>query len=116
MASSVLDGFLVGLALVIAIGQTDKILGIESEGGNVPQELWSMLSQFAEWSWPTIAVGVGSLLALFAIERFWPRIPGALVVLFGAIILSLVFDFESLGIHIVGEIPGGLPPLGFPAW
>ena len=116
LASSVLDGFLVGLALVIAIGQTDKILGIESEGGNVPQELWSMVSQFAEWSWPTIAVGVGSLLALFAIERFWSRIPGALVVLFGAIILSSLFDFESHGIHIVGEIPGGLPPVGFPDW
>ena len=116
MASSVLDGFLVGLALVIALGQTDKILGIESEGGNVPQELWSMLSQFAQWSWPTIAVGIASLVALFAIERFWPRIPGALVVLFVAIILSSLFDFASHGIHIVGEIPAGMPPFGFPAW
>ena len=35
MASSVLAGFMVGLAIVIAVGQLDKVLGIESEGDNV---------------------------------------------------------------------------------
>ena len=114
MASSVLDGFLVGLALVIALGQTDKILGIESEGGNVPQELWSMLSQFAQWSWPTIAVGIASLVALFAIERFRPGLPGALVVMLAAIALSALLDWEGGGIHVVGEIPAELPNLSIP--
>jgi len=116
MASSVLDGFMVGLAVVIAVGQLDKILGVEAESGNVVQELWSMLSQIAAWSWPTIAVGVTSLAALFLIERFWPRLPGALIVLVLAIAASAIFDFESNGIHVVGQIPAGLPPIGFPDW
>jgi SulP family sulfate permease len=49
MASSVLSGFMVGLAIVIAVGQLDKILGIESEGGNVLEEFASMFSQFSDW-------------------------------------------------------------------
>jgi MFS superfamily sulfate permease-like transporter len=31
-----------------------------------------------------------------------------------AIVVSALLDFESRGIHIVGEIPGGLPPFGLP--
>ena len=68
MASSVLDGFMVGLAVVIAVGQLDKIFGIEAGGSNALVELGSMSSQLAEWSWPTIEVGTLSLAALFAIE------------------------------------------------
>jgi SulP family sulfate permease len=114
MASSVLAGFMVGLAIVIAVGQLDKILGVESEGGNVLQELDSMIDQFGDWDWPTILVGVGALAALFLIEEFLPRIPGALVVMLSAIALSAILDWEGGGIHVVGEIPAELPSLSLP--
>ena len=116
MASSVLTGFMVGLAIVIAVGQLDKILGVESEGDNVLQELGSMIEQFAEWSWPTVIVGVAALAALFLIEEFLPRLPGALIVMLVAIAASAIFGFEDAGIHVVGEIPAELPDLGFPEW
>lgn len=116
MASSVLTGFMVGLAIVIATGQLDKILGVESEGGNVLQELGSMLSQFSDWDWPTIAVGVAALAALFLIEEFAPKLPGALIVMLVAIAASAIFGFEDSGIHVVGEIPAELPSLGLPEW
>ena len=114
MASSVLAGFMVGLAIVIAVGQLDKILGVETEGGNVLQELESMIDQFGDWDWPTILVGVGALAALFLIEEFLPRIPGALVVMLSAIALSAILDWEGGGIHVVGEIPAELPSLSLP--
>ena len=116
MASSVLSGFMVGLALVIAVGQLDKILGVESEGGNVLQELGSMLEQFTDWDWPTIAVGAAALAALFLIEEFAPTLPGALIVMLVAIAASAIFDFEGGGIHVVGEIPAELPSLSLPEW
>jgi len=116
MASSVLSGFMVGLAIVIAVGQLDKIFGIESEGGNVLQELGSMFEQFSEWDWATIAVGAAALAALFLVEEFAPKIPGALVVMLVAIAASAIFDFEGAGIHVVGEIPAELPNLSIPEW
>ena len=116
MASSVLIGFMVGLAIVIAIGQLDKIFGIEAEGGNVPQEIGSMLEQFADWDWATIGVGAAALAALFLIERFVPKVPGALVVMLVAIAASVIFDFEGAGVLVVGEIPAELPSLGIPEW
>lgn len=114
MATSVLAGFMVGLAIVIAVGQLDKILGIEAEGDNVVADLRSMLAQFSDWDWPTIVVGVGALVALFAIARFFPKIPGALVVMLTAIALSAILNWEEAGIHVVGEIPAEMPTLGIP--
>jgi MFS superfamily sulfate permease-like transporter len=64
--------------------------------------------------WPTLVVGLISLALLFLIERYLPKVPGALTILVLAIIVSALLDFESRGIHIVGEIPGGLPPYGLP--
>jgi len=116
MASSVLAGFMVGLAIVIAVGQLDKLFGVESEGGNVVQELRSILSQFSEWDWPTIAVGVVALGLLFLLEETMPRLPGALMVMLLAILASVLLDFEGRGIHVVGEIPARLPELGLPEW
>ena len=54
------------------------------------------------------------LALLFLIERYLPRVPAAITVLVLAIIVSALLDFESRGIHIVGEIPAGLPSLGVP--
>jgi len=104
------------VALVIAVGQLDKILGIESEGGNVLQELGSMLEQFADWDWAAIAVGAVALAALFLIEQFAPKLPGALIVMLVAIAASVIFDFEGAGIEVVGEIPAELPSLSLPEW
>ena len=80
MSTSVLSGFMVGLAIVIAVGQLDKIFGIEAVGDNVLEDLGSMIDQFSDWDWPTVAVGLVALAALFAIERFLPVGAGNCVV------------------------------------
>jgi MFS superfamily sulfate permease-like transporter len=75
-----------------------------------------MLEQLADWSWPTVAIGVAALASLFLIERFLPKVPGALVVMLVAIALSALLNWEDSGIHVVGEIPAELPKLGVPEW
>jgi MFS superfamily sulfate permease-like transporter len=47
-------------------------------------------------------------------ERYIPKVPAAITVLFLAIIVSALVGFEDMGIHVVGEIPAGLPPIGLP--
>lgn len=114
MSASVLAGFMVGLAIVIAVGQLDKVVAVEAEGENVVRELGSIVRQFSDWDWPTVLVGVIALAALFLIEEYLPRIPGALVVMLAAIAASAFFDFDVRGIHVVGEIPAELPSLSLP--
>jgi len=116
MSQPVLDGFIVGLAITIAVGQLDKMFGIEAEGENVVREFLDIIAQIGDWHLATMVVGFVSLALLFAMHRFTPKIPAALTVVILAIIASAVFDFETAGIHIVGDIPSGLPPIGLPGW
>ena len=116
MSQPVLDGFIVGLAITIAVGQLDKMFGIEAEGQSVVREFLDIIAQIGDWHLGSMAVGFVSLAVLFLMHKFTPKIPAALTVVIFAILASAAFGFEDAGIHIVGDIPSGLPPIGFPGW
>jgi MFS superfamily sulfate permease-like transporter len=63
-----------------------------------------------------MVVGFVSLAALFLMHTYTPRIPAALTVVILAIVASALLGFDDRGIHIIGDIPAGLPPIGFPVW
>jgi high affinity sulfate transporter 1 len=111
----VLDGFVVGVAISIAVGQLDKVLGFEVEGAyDFVPDIVTIIANLDMIDWPTFIVGLSSLALLFILHRYAPNIPGALVVLILAIAASSLLAFESMGIHIVAEIPAGLPDFGYP--
>jgi high affinity sulfate transporter 1 len=114
LSRPVLDGFVVGVAISIAVGQLDKILGFEPEGYDFIPDILQFITNLNMIHWPTLIVGGISLALLFALHKFTPKLPAALIVLFLAIAASSLLDFESRGIHIVGEVLGGLPPFGLP--
>jgi high affinity sulfate transporter 1 len=116
LSRPVLDGFIVGVAITIVVGQLDKILGYEVtevELDFIP-DILLIISDLGMTHWPTLVVGLVSLALLFIIEKYLPRVPAAITVLVLAIVISALLDLESRGIHIVGEIPAGLPTLGMP--
>jgi len=114
LSRPVLDGFVVGVSTSIAVGQLDKVFGFEPDGYDFIPDLLLYITNLGMIHWPTFIVGAISLALLFIIHRFTPRLPAALVVLFLAIVASTLLDFESLGVHIVGDIPAGLPKFGLP--
>ena len=114
LSHPVLDGFVVGVAISIAVGQLDKILGYEPAGYNFVPELLQFVGHINLTHIPTLIVGGTSLALLFAMHKFTPKLPAPLVVLFLAITASTIFDFAARGIHIVGDIPAGLPKFGIP--
>ncbi len=113
LSRPVLDGFVVGVAISIAVGQLGKILGYEAEAAyDFVPDILAYIRDIGMTHIPTLVVGLVSLTLLFTLHKYTPRLPGALVVLFLAIALSGVFNFEAMGVHIVGEIPAGLPDFG----
>src|SRR4051812_20753307 len=75
-ARPVLEGFIVGLGLYIAIGQLPKVVGIEKPSGDTVAVLVRTVTDIGSWEWTTVAVGVAGLVALFALARFVPKLPG----------------------------------------
>lgn len=115
LSKPVMDGFVVGLAGFVVVGQLYKLFGVERPSGNTAEKLVETLRSLPDANWATFAVGAGALALLFILPRINAKIPAGLVVLFGAIGLSSMLGLESrYGIEVVGTLPQGLPVLSLP--
>ena len=54
------------------------------------------------------------MAALLIMRRVNRALPGPLIVVAAAIVVSAVYDLQSRGVAIVGEVPAGLPQLTIP--
>jgi SulP family sulfate permease len=114
LSKSVVTGFVFGLALVIAIGQVPKVLGIPSSQGDFFQQLVALIENLPQVQPFTLLVGGLALIIIFLIKRFYPRIPSGLVALVVGILGVSIFHLDQYGVSVVGEIQTGLPSPGLP--
>ena len=106
-AKPVLDGFIIGLGLYIAVGQFPKLVGIPKPSGDTVQIFVDTVRDIGDWQGLTVVIGVISLAALFGLARFLPKAPGALIVVVLAILAVGAFDLEGEGVSVVGTVPTG---------
>jgi high affinity sulfate transporter 1 len=117
-SGSVLVGFVSGLALFIMVKQLPKLLGLESGEGNSWQRIIELVADLADTHGWTFVVGASTVVLMLALEKWFHRIPAALVALVYGIVLVTIFDLHAEGVHVVGEIPSGLaaPQIPDVAW
>jgi high affinity sulfate transporter 1 len=112
LARPILTGFLNGIGLSIIAGQSGKLLGITLQSTDFLGQLWEVVSRLSETHALSAALGVGLIVVLIAVKRFTPRIPGPLAgVVVGGVLVAM-FDLDSRGIRVVGEVSSGLPAFG----
>ncbi len=115
LSKPVMDGFVMGLAIFVAVSQLYKLFGVPKPEGNTVAKLVGIIQELPQANWITFAIGAGALALLFLLPRWNKKIPAGLIVLFGAIILSSVLDLEqSYGVEVVGTLPQGLPSFAIP--
>ena len=110
----VMRGFIEGLVCVTIIGQVPHLLGIDGTSGNFFTKLWFVLQHLPGASLAPVLTGLLSLAAMLLLRHLAPRIPAALVVAVVATILVALLNGEAAGIHVVGDLPSGLPNLALP--
>ena len=116
LSKPVMDGFVTGLAIFVAVSQLNTLLGLPKPAGNTVQRLVELARNVAEINGVTLAVGVTALALLFLLPRWNRRIPAGLVVLIGGILLSSAADLNSrFGVEVVGSLPQGLPAPSLPS-
>jgi high affinity sulfate transporter 1 len=115
-ARPVLTGFVAGLALVIAVGQLSKLLGVEGGGTGFFGKLMDLIPQLDDASLPTLVVGVAALALIFGLRKLAPKAPAALVAVVLGVVAVQVFDLRDHGVAVVGAIPDGLPSLVVPSF
>jgi sulfate permease, SulP family len=115
LSKPVMDGFVMGLAIYVAVGQLNKLFGVPKPEGNTVARFIGIIKELPQANWVTFFVGATSLAALFLLPRWNKRIPAGLLVLFCSIGLSVAFGLSAnYGVDVVGKLPQGLPVISVP--
>jgi high affinity sulfate transporter 1 len=116
LSKPILIGFLNGVAISIISGQMSKLLGFTIEAKRIIPQLLEIFAKLSQIHLPTLAVGAACLAMLFAMARFAPRLPYALITLIAAGSAVALIGLDRYGVAILGPIPAGLPALRFPTF
>ena len=125
LSRTVLIGFLTGVGIQVAIGQISGMLGIPGGGSGPVQQLVTDIQQLGQtnlYSLGHLPRRAGRLSS--GARRINKKIPGALIAVIGAILLSYAVDLSAYGVALLGTGSGRpastgsaerQPQLGHPA-
>ncbi len=132
LSHPVITGFINAAAIIIATSQLKHLLGIKVAGRGFYQLVTSILGQITQTNLISLILGIGVIVFLywsrkslkpFLISKGANSIlasvlakAGPLIAVSVTVIVSAVFDFAGYGVHIIGEVPVGLPGFSIPSF
>jgi sulfate permease, SulP family len=115
LSRTVLVGFLTGVGIQVAAGQLPDMLGVTAAGRQTVAKLTDTVRALPRVHWADVAVSAGVIAIVVVTRRINRRIPGLLVAVIAAIIVSWAADLARHGVAVIGPVPRGLPSLVLPA-
>ncbi len=95
LSHPVIAGFTNAAAIIIALSQLNKLLGIPSARSDVfLRDVWEVLRQIDDVHLPTLAMGIGALAVMILVRRFRPLWPGVLIAVTLTTAASWGLEFE----------------------
>lgn len=111
----VVVGFTAGAALLIMESQTKHFLGLTVPSGkSFIETLEAIGENIGHTNLYAVAVGLFTLILSILTKKYYPRLPNMLVALVGGALLAFVLGGETVGLKMVGEVPGRLPKPSMP--
>ncbi|MGD9129232.1 MAG: SulP family inorganic anion transporter [Candidatus Woesebacteria bacterium] len=112
IAHPVIAGFTTAAALIIALSQIPKLIGVEiARHPHFYETLIDIIKHLNQAKIFTLVLSTAALIFLITFKKLKPRFPGVLVVVVSGILISYLAGYQG---SIVGEIPQNLPSLSLP--
>jgi sulfate transporter 4 len=125
LSHAVVSGFTTGAAVIIAVSQVKYLLGYSIPRSDRLQEvLHFLIDGLDKFNWKSFVLGSLSIAFLVGCKNMASTVPrlkfvralGPLTITVVTIVLSVLFDFKTKGIPVVGNIPQGLPAFTASKW
>jgi SulP family sulfate permease len=101
--SPVITGFTSGIAIIIAVGQLDNVLGVKTEAAeNSLAKLWQYIAAPPAADWHAVAVAGIVVATMILLPRFVKAVPASLV---GIVIATVVTGLLGWQVELIGAIP-----------
>ncbi|MCG8417437.1 MAG: solute carrier family 26 protein [Proteobacteria bacterium] len=117
LAHPVISGFTAAAAIIIGFSQLEHLLGVDLARTHHVHKIFAQaLEELGAVNVATVVLSVASGTLLIALKRWQPLFPRALAVVVLGSLGVWIFDLAGRGVAIVGEVPGGFPLPGLPAF
>jgi len=114
LSKPILVGFISGVSISILVGQIGRLTGLRIESDGLFAPFVELFQKAGSIHWPSVAIGVAMFVILQLMTLWRSPVPGPLVVVVLAVVASALFDFEKMGVKVVGNLPETLPKLSLP--
>jgi len=114
LSRPVLVGYMAGIAAIMIGSQIGKLTRVAVEADGFVHELVYAGQHIGATHWPTLAVGLVTLVVMLTGSALWPRAPMALFGMAGATAAVALLGLRDHGVRVIGEIPAGFPAPGLP--
>jgi sulfate permease, SulP family len=114
LSRTVLLGFLTGVGIQVAISQLPDMLGVTAASQHTVIKLAETVAALPKAHPATVAVSLGVIAVVLAAKMITRRMPGALLAVAGAIVVSWAADLAAHGVAVLGPVPRGLPGFVLP--
>ncbi len=99
----VITGFTSGIAIIIAVGQLDNVLGVHTEEAESSlAKLWGYLAHPPVPDWHSVATAAIVIAVMVVLPRFFKAVPASLV---GIVVATLVAAGLGWQVPVIGTIP-----------
>jgi SulP family sulfate permease len=109
VSNAVMVGFINAVGVNIILGQLDNFTGYEADGANRVVRSFDLLLNFGKVHWPTLAIGVATIVLILLLERtkLGPLGMVVAIIITSAAVPLLGWEVAALG--DIADIPGSLP-------
>jgi high affinity sulfate transporter 1 len=113
LSRTVLVGFLTGVGIQVAFGEISGMLGLKGGGHGTLGKIWTDIQQIDQVNFYSVGVALAVLVVLIGSKKISNKIPGGLIAVVGAIIISWAMNLGQY-MHVLGTVPSGLPHISLP--
>ncbi|MDP9941191.1 SulP family inorganic anion transporter [Ectopseudomonas alcaliphila] len=108
-------GYMNGIALSVLISQTPRLFGFSIDSQGPLSDIRAIASALIEGQAHlySLLVGAGTLALILLLSRF-RQLPGILIAVTLATLAVALFDLDTQGVQVLGELPQGLPSFTLP--
>jgi sulfate permease, SulP family len=112
VSHSVMKAFLLGIAVLIVLGQLPDLAGAEVEGDSTLERAFDLLVHPGRIHLASLTMGLAALVLVVVLARTRLRAFAALAAV--AIPSLVVWALDAGGVDVVGDVPSGLPTPDLP--
>lgn len=95
MSHPVIVGFTNAAAIIIALSQLNKILGVSvGRSERFLMDIWGVFLQIGDTHMPTLLMGVAAFVIMVLLRKYQPRWPGVLIAVALTTLVSWAISFE----------------------